>query len=51
MGRHMAEEWSQIEQKEKKPGGERWEAANDDVDKKDVDWADRVVQIEPLTAH
>ena len=37
-------------EKGKNPGGEWWGAAKDDVGKKYVDWADRVVQIEPLTA-
>ena len=47
----MSEEWGQIERKEKKPGGEWWEAAKDDVEKKDTDWTERVVQVEHLTAH
>ena len=41
----------EIDKKEKQPGGERREAANDDLNKKGADWADRVVQIEPLKAH
>ena len=38
MGRHLSEEWGEIERREKKPGGQWWEAAKEDVLQQDATW-------------